>query len=162
MKKKKATTAKASSVLVIGDLIFDVHQYLSYAGISGESGAPLGTHQRTVYSWGGAGLLVRNILALGSKVTFITRVGDDEYAKKADSFKGKGLAKVFFKEEGRDTVVKERFFLDDKRVLRVNHGDSSFISLETEVSILAFLKKNIKKFDKLIISDYRHGLLSRT
>ena len=59
-------------VLVIGDLVSDAHHVMEYGGISGETGGALGIHKETRITWGGAGLLVRNILALGGTVTFLT------------------------------------------------------------------------------------------
>ena len=70
--------------------------------------------------------------------------------------------KKFFHEKGRRTIVKDRFLIDGKKVLRWNRGNSDPISTRTQNSILSFLKKSMKFFDKVIISDYRHGLLTKT
>src|SRR3989338_8662001 len=98
MKTKKTIEQKISPVLVIGDLIIDAHHFMNYGGISQETKGPLGLYNETKVAWGGAGLVVKNILALGGTATFISPLGEDGYAKEADLFNHKNLRKVFFNE----------------------------------------------------------------
>jgi len=151
---------RCKKILVVGDLIADAHHFAKHGGISTETGSVLGIHEKTELTWGGAGLLVRNLFALQAQVTFVSLLGNDEYASKIDEFTHKNLHKVFFKEPSRHTIVKERFLIDEKKVLRMNRGDSSPISKKTAAAVLQFVKKNIKSFDLILIADYRHGLMT--
>ena len=55
---------------------------------------------------------------------------------------------------------KSRFYIDDKQIFRID--DEKLIRLNTslETKIINFVKKNIKKYSLLIVSDYNKGLIS--
>ena len=159
MKKRPKKSSREQPILVIGDLIIDVHHFGELGGTSTEAPVPLGFHTESRLGWGGAGLVVRNLLALGKNVTFISVLGDDEFAHKAREFEHRLLKKIFFTER-RATMVKERFIVDGAKVLRWNRGDSKPINPKTSREIVTCIKKNIPNFGKILISDYRHGLMT--
>lgn len=159
--EQKAVKFSPRRVLLVGDLVVDIHHYGTNSRKSSEADILVGSHQKSVISWGGAGLVARNILALGGLVTFVSVLGDD-YEKKAESFSHKNLKIRFFVEKGRKTMVKERFLIDSKKVLRWNKGDSGPISPKMEKAILDFVKRSLKSFDVLLISDYRHGVMIKS
>src|SRR3989344_2343381 len=150
-----------SKVLVIGDLILDIHREGKALGISVETPTLVVKHEDSRVSHGGAGLFVRNILALGGETTFITLLGDDEYAAHAENFSHPNLKKAIFREKDRTTIVKERFWSNNHKLLCWDRLDNRSISTETEEAIFSFIKENLPLFDKLIISDYRHGLIGK-
>jgi D-beta-D-heptose 7-phosphate kinase/D-beta-D-heptose 1-phosphate adenosyltransferase len=127
--------------------------------VSAETPTLVVRHDESKISYGGAGLFVRNVLELGGKVSFITLMGDDEHARNYKNFRHKNLKIAGFKETNRRTTVKERFWSKNQKLLCWDRLDNRPISLKTEKSILVFVKKNLGSFDKLIVSDYRHGLI---
>ena len=147
--------------LVIGDLILDVYHYGKPLHDSVE-GVPTIRKDRREVSYGGAGLLVRNILRLGGKLCFVSAVGRDAFGEVARKFNDKNLQKFFVSEPGMQTTVKERFVVGGKKVLKWNHLNEKAIGKSSEKNILSFIKKHLKFFDKLVISDYRHGLISKS
>ncbi len=149
-----------SKVLVVGDLILDILREGKALGVSAETPTLVVRHERSRFSQGGAGLFVQNILALGGKATFITLFGDDEYVSYHENFNHQNVEKVPFREKGRLTTVKERFWSGNHKLLCWDRLDNRLIAQETENSIIAFIKQNLPAFDKLIVSDYRHGLIS--
>ena len=153
-------------VIVIGDLIIDVYHQGKILGASVEALRFLPKtvikHEISQVSAGGAGLLVRNMLTLGGNVVFLTCVGGDSYAKEEASLFHKRLKKIVLKDPKRKTTVKERFWAGDRKVLAWDRLDNRFVSSAIERKILNFAKNYIKNVDKVIISDYRHGLLTKT
>ncbi len=154
-------TLSKSKILVIGDLILDIHREGKTIGVSVETPTLVVKHKDSRVSHGGAGLFVRNVLALGGQVTFVTLLGDDEYAAEAENFSHPNLQKVIFREKGRITTVKERFWSGSHKLLCWDRLDNRPISSQTEEIIFSFVKENLPAFDKLIVSDYRHGLISK-
>lgn len=148
-------------ILLIGDLIIDIHHFGKDGGISNETGGPVGIHKETKVTWGGAGLVARNILELGGELAFATVAGGDEAGAAADRLTHKRLRKIFLKEKNRQTITKERFLIGGKKVFRWNRGDGTSVSNKIQNAILSYLRKDLKSFDKIIISDYRHGLLTK-
>lgn len=154
-------------VIVIGDLIIDIYHQGKFLGASVEASRFLPKnaviqHEISRASVGGAGLLVRNMLALGGSVVFLTCVGGDSYAKEEDSLSHKRLKKIVIKDPKRQTTVKERFWVGGCKVLKWDRLDNRFVSSAIERKILNFAKNHIKNVDRVIISDYRHGLLTKT
>lgn len=153
---------KASRVLLIGDLILDEYRWGTALGISAETPTIVAGDDRTTLSLGGAGLLCRNMLELGGTVKFISLVGEDEYSRNAEHFQHPNLTKVFLNERGRKTTVKSRFWVSGYKLLQWDRLDNRPISSETETEILKLLTREIESFDKLIVSDYRHGLITES
>ncbi len=147
-------------VLLVGDLIVDVHHYGTHVGTSREAVIPVGVQERETLSWGGAGLVVRNLLALRTPVTFFSVVGDDRMGKEISRYTHPLLVKRLHTERGRATIVKERFLLDGQKVLRWNRGSSTSIAPVTERKVLSGVKVALAHAKVLLISDYRHGVIS--
>lgn len=149
---------KEKPILVVGDLILDV--YHDGAALADSEGARVGREVETRRSWGGAGLLVRNLLELGQKVIFISLVGDDVWSAYEKEWTHRSMTKCFMREKGRRTTVKERFVVDGEKVFKCNTLDNRPLSRAAESRILASAQKHLSRCRLLIISDYRHGLLS--
>lgn len=153
-------------VIVIGDLIIDIYHQGKILGASVEvsSFTPKNVIKEEILrvSAGGAGFLVRNMLALGGNVIFLTCIGGDDYAKEEEALSHGHLKKIALKDPKRKTTVKERFWVDGCKVLAWDRLDNKFISPAFEKKLLNYAKNQIKNVDKVIISDYRHGLISKS
>ena len=150
---------KASKVLLIGDLILDEYRYGTALGLSAETPTVVGRDDSTTVSLGGAGLLCRNILALGGKVEFLSLLGDDDYQQYATRFRHRNLSKIFLSEPGRKTTVKSRFWVSGYKLLQWDRLDNRPIGPDLEKTIISTVKARLASFDKLVVSDYRHGLI---
>lgn len=148
-------------LLVIGDLILDIYHYGDRLKASAE-GASSFEEKFMEVSYGGAGLVVRNILHLGGRATFLSRIGKDDFGRHLQEFSHKNLKKIFIGESGRKTTVKERFVAAGEKLLKWNHLDNRELAGASERRIVNFLRRNLKSFDKLVVSDYRHGLLTKS
>lgn len=149
-----------SNVLVIGDIILDIYHHGSALKLAAETPTIVGKEERSVINWGGAALLTRNLLELGAKVSFVSLIGDDDFSLLEREFRHKNLTKLFVGEGGRTTTVKERFCIGGYVLLRWNHLDNRDLSPESERQIERVVRSRLKQTDKLVISDYRHGLIT--
>ncbi len=147
-------------ILLIGDIIFDIHHHGMDGGISIEAPVSVGLHVSTVTSWGGAGLVARNLLALKVPVLFFSVVGEDIYGRELLVLDNKRLTKKFFTDKSRHTIVKERFLIKDKKALRWNRGDSRAISSVLQRKLLNEISKVLPNVHSVFMSDYRHGLMT--
>ncbi len=152
-------------VIVIGDLIIDIYHQGKILGASVEAlhflPKTVIEHEISRASAGGAGFLVRNMLAFGGNVIFLTCVGGDDYAKEEALLSHGRLEKIVIHDPERKTTVKERFWVNGHKVLKWDRLDNRPISPAIERKILSFVKNHIKDVDRIIISDYRHGLLTK-
>lgn len=147
-------------VLVIGDLIIDAYHYGTLAGTAPDFPTILAHQKTTKLSYGGAGLVVSNLLALDMPVIFLTMIGRGKYADYAQSYQHKNLKSIFVKDTKRVTTVKERYWVDGHKLLEWHHFDSTPITAVQERFLLSELKKQLPQVDKVLLTDYRHGLLS--
>lgn len=151
-----------ANLLLLGDTILDAHHTGTITGVSSESPSLVIERDKSSYSLGGAALVARNILELGGRVTFLSSAGRDKNAEHVRKFDNRNLKAVFFEERGRETIVKERFIAGGYKLLHWRKTKMPAISRSTEKSIVSFIQKNISKFDKIVISDYRHGFITES
>jgi len=150
------------SVLVIGDTILDISIHLEAVGLSLETPTIKTTKTSESKQLGGASNVVNNILALGSKCTFITTL-DTSKRDFLDFWVHSSLDKQLIYEE-RENTTKSRYWVNREsskyKYLQVNEGGNSAISKRSQKEILQYLSLNIKKFDRVVLVDYQLGLFS--
>ncbi|MEK6855512.1 MAG: PfkB family carbohydrate kinase [Nanoarchaeota archaeon] len=160
-------------VLVIGDLILDEFVYGRAIGLSLETPTLKAEHTKTEYSYGGAGNVVKNILELGANLSFITLLGNNGYSGLNQekhfeyhiSQKNKESKFLPIIEEGRETTVKRRFWVERGgvyyKVFQLDHLDNREITEKTREKILEKTEEEIKDSDLVLLVDYRHGMLTK-
>jgi rfaE bifunctional protein kinase chain/domain len=150
-------------ILIIGDLILDVFHHGTYIGQSlSHAKTPVALSRSSTYTWGGAGFVVRNMLALGGKISFISALGNDDFAERANRFTHPNLKKLFLHIPRKPTTVKQRFWIGEKSLLGWHQFDNSFLSETFARTLLARVRAELPSVNKVVIADYRHGLLSPT
>lgn len=152
---------KQKKILVIGDLILDVFHHGTYIGQSlSEAKTPVALGRSVTCTWGGAGFLVRNILTLGGRVSFVSALGTDDFAERANGFKHPRLKKLFLQTPHKPTTVKQRFWIGEKKILNWHQFDNTTLSGALAHTLLMRIRAELPSVSKIIIADYRHGLLS--
>lgn len=151
------------NILVVGDLILDVFHHGAFIGNSlSHAKTPVAFQKSSSYMWGGAGFVVRNILALGGRVSFVSALGADTSAELAYRFQHPRLKKLFLKIPHKPTTVKQRFWVGEEKVLNWHQFNNTPISKAFARKLLARVRAELPSSDTVIIADYRHGLLSHS
>jgi rfaE bifunctional protein kinase chain/domain len=159
--KRKQSSHRPESVLLIGDVILDVYRYGEGQGRSIEAPVPVGLEERVERSWGGAGLVARNLLSLGARTVFCTAAGDDEWGRVLRAWTHPRLSVRAISQKGRATVVKERFVIGTEKVLRWNKGRPAPLSDSIRRAFMREVSKALPRVSVVLVSDYRGGILSR-
>jgi len=148
-------------ILVIGEAIIDQYHYclgtdksrksnvLAYRYISEESFA------------GGSLAIVNHLSGLTKKVSLITIMGNDavdfkRFLKKAVS---PSVNMISFSREDASTIVKRRFVSEGEKVFEICYLNDSPISPDLTRQINQKLKRIIRDYDLVIVSDFGHGFL---
>ena len=147
-------------LVVVGDIIVDEYHTGEPLGLSAETPTVVVKHISSRQSLGGAALMVRNVLALGGGVLFLSLVGDDACQAAVHSFEHPRLRKIIEVEAGRSTIVKSRYWVNGYKLLQWDHLDHRPPREATVSRLLQELYRHLPDSDALIISDYRHGLVT--
>jgi D-beta-D-heptose 7-phosphate kinase / D-beta-D-heptose 1-phosphate adenosyltransferase len=150
----------AQRVLLIGDTILDIYTYGSAMGLSAETPTIVARRKEVKHSLGGAALVCRNLLELGASVDFVTLVGGDEEAAHVRNFAAPGLKMMAVADPDRPTTVKHRFWVDGYKLFQLDQRDDRAISPAIAAEVLRQVEMALAETDLVVISDYRHGLLS--
>lgn len=147
-------------VLTIGDVMLDRFVYGQIARISPEAPVPVLRSERTELTLGGAGNVVRNLCALGSRVSFVSVVGADSSGDLIKTMlMGLGIRSSLVVEPSRSTTVKTRFIAGQQQVLRVDEETTRWIEEKTREEVLQHIGDMVDNCDMVLLSDYRKGLL---
>lgn len=152
------------NILVIGDLIIDHYLWGKCERISPEAPVQILNVDRENSVLGGAGNVINNLKAFGTKVEILSVIGNDLVGNELKFL----LEEIGVKsdnliiEEDRKTSKKSRLIASQQQVLRYDNESIQDINKNSEISILENLKKKIKSYDAIILSDYAKGVLTKT
>ncbi|MBL7960171.1 bifunctional heptose 7-phosphate kinase/heptose 1-phosphate adenyltransferase, partial [bacterium] len=149
-------------VLVMGDIMLDKFIWGNVDRISPEAPVQVVNIQRENTALGGAANVAHNLAAIDCLVTILGVIGRDENGRTIEKeFDGYGIRKTgLFIDPTRPTTTKTRVIAGSQQVVRIDHETAGPVPAAIETQILAFLKKNIAKFNAVIISDYQKGVLT--
>jgi len=153
---------KNANILVLGDLILDEYIIGNVDRISPEAPVPVVWAKERNYMPGGACNVASNISSLGAKVSIIGVVGRDANAEiLLAELKNRNIdTSGALKDSKRPTTLKTRIVAQHQQVVRVDWegADGIYDSLTTKIA--SFIKKNMDRFDAIIIEDYGKGAIT--
>ena len=164
MNRLKSIISKFSKakILIIGDLILDEYVWGDVERISPEAPVPVVWANKSTFLPGGAANVASNIRSLGANVNIVGIVGKDERAHillselKKKQINTNGVFEVF----NRCTSIKTRIIAGHQQIVRVDWENVASIPSSIENKIEEYIKKNISKYDAVIIEDYGKGLIT--
>jgi len=149
-------------ILVVGDLILDeVIISKSYKN-SPEAPVPLLIPSYKNYFLGGAANVANNIKKFGEKVMLVGISDIDKFESSITIqklLKKNLIRNKIFKSNKFTPPVKKRIFCNGKMIYRIDYEKKN-VNDKFE-NMFSFIKKNIKKFRLLVISDYSKGTLQQ-
>jgi rfaE bifunctional protein kinase chain/domain len=149
-------------VYVIGDVMIDHYIYGNCERISPEAPVQVVDVISDKYTLGGAGNVVKNLVAFGANTGITSVCGDDEGLKIVTD----GLQTIMVSnhkviiDSSRPTTVKTRVVSNKHQLLRLDRESKHYITDEIADAIIAELRLQIHQIKILIISDYCKGVLS--
>lgn len=160
---KIINTFPKKKILVVGDLIVDEYVMGEVNRISPEAPIPVLEYNENKREAGGACNVVNNLLGLGADVAVSGVIGNDdagEWLNHYFSMAGGASADGIVCEKGRPTTLKVRFATKGHQLLRLDYGITKAIKTETKNKIKKYMDNELEKFDAVILSDYKKGVLS--
>ncbi|MGE5515283.1 MAG: D-glycero-beta-D-manno-heptose-7-phosphate kinase [Bacteroidota bacterium] len=153
---------KGTSVLCIGDAMLDRFVYGSVDRISPEAPIPVLCMEREDAMLGGAGNVVRNLVALGARPAFVAVVGDDAAGREVGRLLGEhdGIDPCLVVEPGRQTTIKTRFFASSQQLLRADRETRAPLSDLSHSQVVARSDSLVARASVVVLSDYGKGVLA--
>ncbi|GAA4781583.1 D-glycero-beta-D-manno-heptose-7-phosphate kinase [Olivibacter ginsenosidimutans] len=149
------------NILVIGDIMVDHYIYGKCDRISPEAPVPVVNFTQEHYTLGGAGNVVKNLIALEAPTQLLAACGTDEAASQLeDQLHSSSITYFLAKEKDRPTTVKTRVLAGNHQLLRIDRETKKNISVDGEEKLIGQLTALLPHTQLLILSDYCKGFFS--
>ena len=155
---------KNLKVLVIGDAIIDQYHYCTPMGKSSKEHLIANRYISEESFAGGSLATANNVASICEKVDLLTMLGEeDSFEDFVRSRLSPNIKPVFFYRPEMGTIIKRRFVSEgtNRKLFEVCHMKDGDISRQEETKIMRQLKRTIKNYNLVVISDFGHGLLSK-
>jgi len=162
--KDSLQSLKKLKVLVVGDAIIDQYHYCTPMGKSSKEHLVANCYASEESFAGGSLATANNVGSVCENVDLLTVLG------KKDSFEdfireqmSPNVTPHFFYRSDIGTIIKRRFVSEGARrkLFEICYMKDDNIDREEETKIAQFLKKTIRNYDLVIVSDFGHGLLTK-
>jgi D-beta-D-heptose 7-phosphate kinase/D-beta-D-heptose 1-phosphate adenosyltransferase len=148
-------------ILVVGDVMLDEYLWGDVERISPEAPVPVVHVTRESTDLGGAGNVVRNVVALGAECLFSGVIGVDVAGDTiVDQLKDLGVdPSGLVRVEGRPTTRKTRIEARSQQMLRFDRETDEPIARKTAKRLLESIEGAIPRADAVVLEDYGKGVL---
>jgi rfaE bifunctional protein kinase chain/domain len=154
---------KGKRLLVIGDVVLDQYIKGSVSRISPEAPVPIVLQEESFFTPGGAANVANNLASLGAEVTLVGKIGDDIEGSilKHELARRHIHARGLFVDSNIHTIFKTRIIAQHQQIVRLDREKPGRAGLDLikEGKIFPYLRRHMKDFRAVIISDYGKGLI---
>jgi D-beta-D-heptose 7-phosphate kinase/D-beta-D-heptose 1-phosphate adenosyltransferase len=149
-------------LLVVGDVILDEYLWGDVERVSPEAPVPVVHVHRESMVLGGAGNVVRNVVALGGGCAFCSVVGEDAAARRVvDALEKLGVdASGLVVEPGRPTTRKTRVIARSQQVVRFDRETQTAIPAAATRRLVAAIETALPGVSGVVLEDYGKGSLA--
>lgn len=156
---KTVEKIKKEKILIIGEVIMDEYRYSKPIGTPSKENILSVKYESKKTFVGGTVPVVNTISQLNNKITFVSLFNDknDKNLIKKN-IKNKVKVNLFYEKNFKE-IYKTRFIDINKNQKFFEYYDFNNIEYSNS-TLIKFLKKNLSKFDKVIICDFGHGLFN--
>lgn len=148
-------------ILVVGDIILDRYIFGKVTRISPEAPVPVVEVTEESYRLGGAANVANNIISLGGKASVSGIIGKGSAGRIVrDLLLERGIEQDLIFEDTRRTTVKTRVVAGNQQIVRFDIEDRRRLEGKVKELFLSTIKDSLSKFDAVIVSDYKKGVIS--
>jgi len=158
----KVESLSGVRLLCVGDAMLDRFVYGAVDRISPEAPVPVLRIERETAMLGGAGNVVRNLVALGAEACFITVIGRDAAGRELTGLVAEepGVESHLLTVPERETTIKTRYVAGAQQLLRADQEHVHAIDAGLEEDLISRAVADLEVASALVLSDYGKGLLT--
>lgn len=162
--KKTIDSFNKFKILVIGETIIDQYNFCEAIGKSGKEPILVFKETQKDQYLGGVLSIARNLSEFSKKITIISMLGEKrEYLKDINKILPNNIKKKFIYKKKSPTIVKKRYVdgISQSKIVGIYNINDEILNKKDEITFNKLLKKELSKYDLVIVSDYGHGLISK-
>ena len=162
--KKIIEDFKKLRILVIGETIIDQYNFCEAIGKSGKEPILVLKETQKDQYLGGVLSIARNLSDFSNKITVLSMIGEKkDYLKDIKKNLPKNVNTKFIYKKDSPTILKRRYVdrISNNKVVGIYNINDEILNKKDEEIFNKLLKKEIKRSDLVITSDYGHGLISK-
>lgn len=153
---------KRSKILVVGDIMLDIYVSGTVEKISPEAPIPIFKVGECKEMLGGAGNVIKNLVALGASCEIAGIVGEDVNGQRIKDLLHDLRVNYYLQSFAlAATTTKTRFVASNQQVLRTDVEEVSELPEAVETKLIQDCLRELSKFNCIILSDYKKGVLSK-
>jgi|TARA_B100001964_G_scaffold235620_1_gene296017 rfaE bifunctional protein kinase chain/domain/rfaE bifunctional protein nucleotidyltransferase chain/domain len=152
-------------ILVIGETIIDQYSFCEIIGKSGKEPMLVLKEINTENYLGGVLAIAKNLFEFSKNITILSMIGEkQEFINEIKNKLPKNIKTKFFLKKNSSTIIKKRYVdsIDKNKILGVYNINDDVLNKKEEKIFNKYLKNEIKKYDLVIVSDYGHGIISKS
>ncbi len=156
---------KNLKVLVIGESIIDEYTKSEALGKSGKEPVLVLRDLSSKKFLGGALAIANNLASFSNQVSLFSYIGEKkEFLPLIKKKLNRKIVTKFILKKNAKTILKKRFIdnVNNQKIFGVYSIDDQNLTNIEEKNFQTKLKKEIKRHDIVIVSDYGHGLISKS
>ena len=160
---EKLNSLRGLKALVIGDTIIDEYHYCVAMGKSSKEHLVANKYISEEKFTGGALATANNVASICRNVDLLTILGaKNSFQEFISSKLNDGVNAKFFFRPDTGTIVKRRFVSEgiNRKLFEICYMKDDYISKPLEAEIASWLRKKIKDYDLVVVSDFGHGFLT--
>lgn len=147
-------------VLVIGDYILDRYHFCDASGVAGEAPVmALRALERQDYD-GGAAIVASHLAAMGAEPVLVTSLADDEPSRQAELRLRASGVEVAAAPRRRQTVIKNRFLVEESKLFKVDEGGTSPLDSRSEAAVTDQIMTAAREASAVIFTDFGYGFIT--
>lgn len=152
----------AARILCVGDLMLDRFVTGTVTRVSPEAPIPVLEVANEAAMIGGAGNVVRNLVAFGAVADLVAVIGDDAAGTVLSGLIDEtvGVQARLVRVKGRRTTIKTRFMTGSQQLLRADFEEQAPLGDHAAQALYAYAEEVLPACDVLVLSDYGKGVLS--
>lgn len=151
----------SKKILVIGDLFLDIYSNYISVRNSPEINAPVLINKKKKFFLGGCGNVAANLKSFNEDIILISFFSNDKNSYNLKKLlKEKRIKTYFFAHPYYRNITKERILKNNIQIARIDKEKKVNHSISSLKRFKNYLKKNIKSFKSIIISDYAKGFIN--
>lgn len=154
------TELSGARVLCVGDVLLD---YTARGKRYDDQGAePVLVVENEARAVGGAAAVLRDLVALGARVTFVSAVGNDNAGREIEQLMAEEESADIhlLVQPGRTTATRSRFVSEGRTLLRADYDNAAPLGPFVREDLLRLARELVTSHGAAVISDHGKGVLT--